>query len=489
MVAGPSASDPFLPAQVGEILAGKYRIERQIAEGGMGVVMAAHHVQLGTPVAVKILKPEVCREADSVARFVREARIAASLANDHIARVQDVGTLPTGEPFMVLEYLEGQDLGEVIDTHGALPTKDAVDFVMQTLEALAEAHSVGIIHRDIKPPNLFVASQQDGTFAIKVLDFGISKGLGLDGRADGAITNTSQLVGSPGYMSPEQLHNPKEVDARTDIWSIGVVLDELLTSDRLFEGETMGQTMANILGRPIRPVRTRRPDVPEGVERIISGCLERDVNRRFKDVGQLAEALSPFASPKGQRSLANILSYVAGAKPVGPVRGSMISVEELDSIASMPSTPSQVSSVSGVAGRPHTMGSWSGHADDARSRKNLTMAIVMGCVVGFGIAAFAYFRLSGAEPAADAAVASAVDDASSDGPSEEAPTPAKTAAPTPSVTPTASASAATSGASTSAEAPSAAPPVVAPPSGGWKGRPVTRHPKSRYPDSLLRERD
>jgi len=492
MVAGPSANDAFLPAQPGEILSGRYRIEREIATGGMGVVMAAQDLQSGTTVAIKILKPEVCRELDSVARFVREARITASLSNEHIAHVHDVGTLRTGEPFMVLEYLEGQDLGDIVDTHGALPTKDAVDFTMQTLEALAEAHSVGIIHRDIKPPNLFVASQPDGTFSIKVLDFGISKGLGLDGRADGAITKTSQLVGSPGYMSPEQLHNPREVDPRTDIWSVGVVLDELLTSERLFEGETMGQTMANILSRPIRPVRTRRPDVHEGLERIIMGCLERDVTRRFKDVGQLADALCQFASPRGQKCLANILSYVSGAR-VGMARGSLISAEALDSMASVPSAPAlaALTPVGMVGPRPHTMGSFSGHAE-ARSRKNLTLAIVMGCVVGFGIAGVAYYQISGGSEldSSDTGVASAPelddapDDQGTDG--DDDPSPAATAAAAPSGSASASAASASAEPASSVgpkAVPSAVPPVTRP------QRPVTRYPKSRYPDSLLRDRD
>jgi len=202
-------------------LLGKYRVDRILGAGGIGIIVAAHHLQLDERVAIKFLLPDALKSADVVARFAQEARAAVKIKSEHVVRVIDVGTLPSGSPYMVMEYLEGIDLGGYLQLHGALPTAVAAEFVLQACEAIAEAHALGIVHRDLKPPNLFVTRAADGSPLIKVLDFGIAKA----GVGDLQITRTQAVMGSPGYMSPEQMRSSKSADARRDIWAIGVPSD------------------------------------------------------------------------------------------------------------------------------------------------------------------------------------------------------------------------------------------------------------------------
>jgi serine/threonine protein kinase len=194
----------FTGVREGELLAGKYRVERVLGEGGMGVVVAARHVELDERVALKFLLPGTLGQPDAVARFLREARAAARIRSEHVARVTDVGTLETGVPYMVMEFLEGADLSRILREHGPLPIEDAVDYVVQTCEAIADAHALGIIHRDLKPANLMLVTRSDGGSCVKVLDFGISKVSG-PGQDAMAMTSTSTILGSPIYMSPEQM--------------------------------------------------------------------------------------------------------------------------------------------------------------------------------------------------------------------------------------------------------------------------------------------
>src|SRR5450755_319444 len=221
----------------GDVLAGKYRIEAVLGEGGMGIVLSATHIELGSRVAIKVLRPELAHTEDAVSRLLVEARSAASIRSEHVARVLDVGRLESGLPFLVLEHLEGRDLQQILARSGRLASQVAVDFVLQACQALSEAHSAGIVHRDLKPENLFLTYRADGTPVVKVLDFGISKRLSHDGR-EAARTNPSELLGSPLYMAPEQMKGSVSIDARVDIWSLGVVLYELCTGQSPFFGET-----------------------------------------------------------------------------------------------------------------------------------------------------------------------------------------------------------------------------------------------------------
>jgi eukaryotic-like serine/threonine-protein kinase len=320
-------TSPIL-VEPGDVISGRYQLERFIASGGMGIVFAGRHLELDQRVAVKVLRPEVLGHGSAVARFIREARTAARLQSEHIARVFDVGTLPSGVPYMVMEYLTGVDLEQLRSDRGALPVEDAVKYMLQTLEAIAEAHAHGIVHRDLKPANLFLASRPDGPPRIKVLDFGISKTYGPERglAASGSQTTTVDLVGSPAYMSPEQVRDAKSIDGRSDIWSLGVTVYELLTGSDLFAGQTVGGTLANVLQREIPSLREKRPDIPLGLERVILRCLERDAARRYADAAALARDLAPFA-PLGAQLSVDRVSFVLGmgASSVQPTSVSPVS--------------------------------------------------------------------------------------------------------------------------------------------------------------------
>jgi serine/threonine-protein kinase len=284
------------PLKVGDLLAGKYRVERILGEGGMGVVVAAYHELLDQRVAVKLLYQDVAdREAQS--RLLLEARASAKLQSEHITRVIDVDTGPDGLPFIVMELLEGVDLCEIADARGALPRWLVVDYILQTLEGLAHAHARGIVHRDLKPSNLFLANRADGSQIIKILDFGISKTQDPpEDRRSQQLTGGRAVLGSPPYMSPEQVRSPKSVDHRTDIWALGICMYELLTNSMPFGGDEIQETFAQILESEPAPIRMLVNGVPDGLERAVMKCLQKKRDLRFADVGELARALAPFGS-------------------------------------------------------------------------------------------------------------------------------------------------------------------------------------------------
>jgi serine/threonine-protein kinase len=303
------------PVVPGQILAGKYRVDRVLGLGGMGVVVAATHVHLDERVAIKFLLPEALESADTVARFAREARAAVKIKNEHVARVSDVGALEDGTPYMVMEYLDGRDLSALLLERGPLPVSEAVDYLLQGMEAIAEAHSLGIVHRDIKPSNLFLTRSSDGRALVKVLDFGISKVSPQGGMAQASLTRTSSIMGSPLYMAPEQMVSTREVDARADVWALGVVLYELLARHAPFLGESMTELCARILQEPPAPLRLTRPDVAPELENVILRALQKDRSHRFANVGDLAVALGPFAPPHAHASIERIVRLVGGAAP------------------------------------------------------------------------------------------------------------------------------------------------------------------------------
>jgi eukaryotic-like serine/threonine-protein kinase len=284
--------------QQGELLAGKYRIEKVLGAGGMGYVVAALHEQLGKRVAVKLLAPELCENEDSVTRFLREARAAVQIHSEHVARVIDVGEATNGSPYMVMEFLSGHDLSEELDLPGQLEVSVAIDYVLQASEAVAEAHSLNLIHRDLKPANLFLTHRPDGSALVKVLDFGISKAINVEENAlepAPSLTATHSLLGSPAYMSPEQIRRPKSVDTRTDIWSLGSILFELLTRDPPFNADSPLALLAAVVSDPLPSIREKRPDVPVELEAVIAKCLEKKPENRYQTVAELADALAPFA--------------------------------------------------------------------------------------------------------------------------------------------------------------------------------------------------
>jgi eukaryotic-like serine/threonine-protein kinase len=294
--------------QQGELLAGKYRVEQVLGAGGMGYVVAALHEQLGQRVAVKLLVPELCENEDSVTRFLREARAAVRIQSEHVARVLDVGELTNGSPYMVMEFLSGRDLADELDLPGQIDVPTAIDYLLQASEAVAEAHSLGLIHRDLKPANLFLTHRPDGSPLVKVLDFGISKAINVNDSAlepAPSLTATHSLLGSPAYMSPEQIRRPKSVDTRTDIWSLGSILYELLTRDPPFNADSPLALLAAVVSDPLPDIREKRPDVSPELAAVIAKCLEKKPDDRYQSVAELADALAPFA-PRSQPSISRI---------------------------------------------------------------------------------------------------------------------------------------------------------------------------------------
>jgi serine/threonine protein kinase len=283
--------------QAGDVLAGKYRVERVLGAGAMGVVVQAHHLGLEKKVAIKFLLPDMAGNEEAVARFAREARAASRITNEHVTHVLDVGTLETGAPYMVMEFLDGTDLHKWVRERGPLSVEEAVDFVVQACEAIAEAHEMGIVHRDLKPANLFCVRRGDGRPFIKVLDFGISKMTAVGGSGSSmSMTRTASLMGTPLYMAPEQMASSRDVDARADIWSLGVILFELLVGRVPFHGDALPEVCLKVTTEPTPPVRTLRPDVPEALEAAIFKCMEKDRNRRFGTVAEFHAAIA-FLAP------------------------------------------------------------------------------------------------------------------------------------------------------------------------------------------------
>jgi predicted Ser/Thr protein kinase len=301
--------------RTGDLVSGKFRIERVLGEGGMGVVVAAKHLQLDETVALKFLRAHASSDPDALARFAREARAAAKLKSEHVARVLDAGIADDGTPYIVMEYLEGRTLGRVLEDQGRLDVATAAEYGIQACEGLAEAHARGIVHRDIKPENLFIVERSQGWRVLKILDFGISKFEVARGAGDPNIS-TQSMMGSPCYMSPEQLRSTASVDHRTDIWSLGATLFELLAGGTAYRaGQTLPQLIAAILEQPTPRLVDFWPDVPEELSAIIALCMAKDREKRFGTAAEVALALLPFA-PK--RARANVERALAVTQAVAP---------------------------------------------------------------------------------------------------------------------------------------------------------------------------
>lgn len=304
----PGLSMPFRP---GSMVAGKYRIERPLGQGGMGYVVLARHVQLDQAVALKFMHAWRANESpESAARFLDEARAAARIRSDHVARVSDTGTLDDGSPYMVMEYLEGQDLEALLQARRHLPVPLAIAYAMQASEGLGEAHAAGIVHRDLKPSNLFLARQTDGSVRIKLLDFGISKMAGVPSGSSAVRDVHSTLCGSPLYMAPEQMRSSGDADQRADIWAMGVVIYEMLAATPPFVADTVEEICSRVFDDSPAPLRGRRADVPLALEAAVMQCLEKDPGRRFQSVAALARALAPFGTAE-TRAIAERIERIA----------------------------------------------------------------------------------------------------------------------------------------------------------------------------------
>jgi len=306
----PQLEDPTLASRVdpsvapyrpGDVIAGKYRVEEVLGCGGMAWVLRATHLQLNMTVALKFLRFEATRE--TLARFFQEGRAAARMSSDAVTRVLDVDRLADGSPFLVMEYLDGFDLQKLVDEPGWLSVATAVDFGIEACEGLTAVHNAGIVHRDLKPANLFLSRKSSGSLRMKLIDFGISKLTGVTPFTghERPVTGPLALFGSPVYMAPEQMRSTKNVDARADIWSLGVILYELLGGGRSpFEAPTLPAVCMRVMRDSPEALCAIRPDLPLGLETVVFRCLEKDPSRRYPDAPSLAIALAPYASRRGQ---------------------------------------------------------------------------------------------------------------------------------------------------------------------------------------------
>ncbi|MBX3211298.1 MAG: serine/threonine protein kinase [Labilithrix sp.] len=320
----------------GTVVDGRYELQSVVGVGTMGAVVAARHRMLDRRVAIKFLRPERAGDPTALDRFHQEASAASRIRSDHVVRVHDVGVTERGIPFMAMELLEGIDL-EKLSERGPLALELAADCVLQAAEALAEAHVAGIVHRDVKPSNLFLTERTDGSVLLKVLDFGISK-LAPERGGDPSLTATQAVIGSPAYMAPEQIRTSKYVTAKVDVWALGVVLFELLTTKLPFEGDTVGSVLAAVTMLPPASLRAHRPDLPERVEAAVLACLEKDPAARAT-LGDLAAALRPFASPLGVVSAERVARMCGGPYGAPGVGAVVDPATQVGAVATRPLAP------------------------------------------------------------------------------------------------------------------------------------------------------
>ncbi len=286
------AQSPITTPQPGTVLGGKYRVERSIGAGGMGAVVAATHLELHQEVAIKVLLPGAAKSEEANSRFIREGRAAARLTSPYAAKVFDTGRLPSGEPYLVMELLSGRDLRAHMAEAGRVPLAQAVEWGLQAAHALLEAHKLQVIHRDVKPANLFLADTSAGTI-VKVLDFGVSRQLD-DLAAD--LTNTASVLGTPRYMAPEQMRSARLADSRCDVWSLGVVLYELTTGESPFRGESITALCFDVMERTPIPPSRHNPELPPAFDAFMARCLAKDPDQRFPTMDALAQSLQSFTA-------------------------------------------------------------------------------------------------------------------------------------------------------------------------------------------------
>ncbi|HWL87745.1 MAG TPA: serine/threonine-protein kinase, partial [Polyangiaceae bacterium] len=374
------------PIEPGVVLLDRYRVDKIVGQGGMGIVAAVWDTELRHHVAFKVLAGIDLNNVQAIERFMREARIAVRLKSEHVVRVMDAGRLPSGTPYMIMELLEGQDLSK----QGALPPWTAVDWVLQAIEAIAEAHAQGVIHRDLKPANLFLASRAGAPPIVKVLDFGISKMANVEG--DASITGAGAFFGSPRYMSPEQFRSPKLVDARTDVWALGATLYELLTGEPVYSG-TLPEIFDAVFHREPLPIHARRPDVPPALEQVIFRCMQKTPDHRYANVAQLAQALAPFGTGEWQRCVERASRLLPGheVRASAPEVGTAQAPTQHAHVATFAPTqpPTHHALVAPVAPSPGTLAP--PDARLARMRIALFVVVPISFVLIVGIVLFVAF--------------------------------------------------------------------------------------------------
>jgi serine/threonine-protein kinase len=423
---------PGVP-EIGSTMLEKYRIERVVGRGGMGVVMEAWHLQLDERVAIKFLLPELGANEEAIARFEREARALFKIKSEHVCRVLDVGKLDgvgggPGIPYMVMEYLEGQDLAAVLSSRRGLPIDVSVSWALQTCQALAEAHSRGIVHRDLKPENLFLSERRDGTGCIKLLDFGLSKVAEEQGERaprKRKLTSHQRVMGTPNYMSPEQWQSARDVGPAADQWAVGIILYELVAGVPPFDAEQMAQICSKVLHEPTPSLSDMRSDVPAGLDLGVRKSLEKRPDQRYSNIGTFAVALARFggrgAVAEAERSLSMLKKAPdrSSQLPIVVVPSSSDSGAESDMLATVPVPPSfdpeaAIAAAKAKPKRAVTAQSWQqvlmADTPHQRSRKALIVAM---SAVALVMLLFGVFALSGSNASESAAAASPAADGQS----------------------------------------------------------------------------
>jgi serine/threonine-protein kinase len=467
---------------IGQVIDGKYRIVRIIGEGGMGAVYEGENTRIRRRVAIKVLHAGVASNTEMVQRFEREAQVAGTVGNDHILEILDLGALPGGERYMVMEYLDGETLTDRIKSRGRLTPSEATVLVKQVLQGLAAAHAAGIVHRDLKPDNIFILKEKAGTRDyVKIIDFGISKF--AEQGASSRMTRTGALMGTPHYMAPEQATGSSEIDRRTDIYAVGIILYEAVTGRVPFQAETFNQLLFEIALAKITPASQLVPDLSPGIDSIIMKASARDPAHRFQTCEEFSAALDEWqasgraVSIPPEQSIEAIVAATVKTAPLPSVSG--------DSMAGLaPATRSAAPSLSGASGVGIPAGSVAGAASAAapgqptlnswansqavvpRSNTPVVVATVLGVLLLGGGALGAYLMLRPGDTSAAAPGVSAA-------PSAEPVPVAATVEPAP-VAPAASAPAPAS----SVEPPEAVPVAAAPaPAAAPPPRPITAKPR------------
>jgi serine/threonine protein kinase len=303
----------------GEILGGKYRVERVLGAGGMGVVVKVTRLEGEGTFALKFLRPSVARDPMAAKRFRREAEAAGRIESPHVVKISDIGDLATGAPYLVMEYLEGTTLEKRLAGGQRLPLAEACDLALQIAEGLAAAHAMGVIHRDIKPANLYLVADAEGAGLLKIADFGVSKILDPAGPESGrGLTRTQTSIGSPLYMSPEQMRSARTADFRADQWSLGAVLYRMATGHLPFEASSMVRLCVLVLSADFVPTTERCPELPAEFAAAVERCFRVEPAERYADIAAWAEAFAPFAGPRGRERADRCREILGAAKPAPP---------------------------------------------------------------------------------------------------------------------------------------------------------------------------
>lgn len=388
----------------GELIDGKYRIVRLLGEGGMGAVYEGENIRIHRKVAIKVLHAGVAEQSEAVARFEREAQAAGRIGSEHIVEVLDLGTLPNGERYLVMEFLEGESLSSRIRDRGRLTPQELSPIAHQLLEGLAAAHAAGIIHRDLKPDNVWLMrSKSNRPEFVKLLDFGISKFNQLSGDSGFSMTRTGAVMGTPYYMAPEQAKGSRDMDHRVDIYAAGVILYEALTGQVPFNADTFNELLFKIVLEQPRPIEQLAPDVDPGFCAIVNKAMARDPAHRFSSAQEFQAALSQWAAGYGPQLAAALAVQPSapGAVPPPALPGALgTATPSYGSVPGInPNTPISGTNT-GTPGTWSQSGTYSGAAAPKKSQAGLVAALSLIGVLLLGGGGYALFTIARSSEAA-----------------------------------------------------------------------------------------